>query len=919
MLSVDSVLGLALGYGALLFTLAFVADRLAKGGRLGLVQSPVIYTLSISVYCTSWTFYGAVGSAARNGLEFATIYLGPTLVFVGWWYLLRKMVRIGRTHRISSIADLISSRYGKSNRLAVLVTLLAVLGTTPYIALQLKAVTSSFQIVSNAHPGALLGISGGAGESLTAFWLAVGLAVFTILFGTRNIDANERHPGVVAAIAFEALVKLVALMVVGVFVVWAVAGGLTEVFASDEARQLLSREDPFGTRWVTLTFLAAAAIICLPRQFQITVVENADERHLATASWLFPAYLALTSLFTLPIAIVGLGLLPEGANPDMFVLTLPMAAGADWLALLAFIGGFSSATSMVIVASIALSIMISNHIVMPAALRWPRNRVDASGDVKSLLLNARRFSICLVLLLGFLYYRLTADEPALAAMGLIAFAGVAQFLPAMLFGLYWRGATAQAATFGLGTGFVLWAYTLLLPSFARDGNGIALLVAEGPFGWELLKPQALFGLTGLDPLVHAIFWSLSANVLLLAGVSLFTHRSPLERLQSALFVDVFRNPAQHESRALVRTAAIDDLFVLAQRILGADEAYRLFRATAGRQGVTGNLPRPDAAFIAALEREFAGSIGAASARVMIGQVASGETISMGEIVRMIDETQQVIEYSHELEVKSLELERTALQLRAANDRLRQLDAEKDEFLSQVSHELRTPMTSIRSFADVLKTAQNIPPEQAARFLSIIHDESLRLTRLLDEILDLSHLESGRVAWTMDRFDPDLAIERALSACEGLAREEGVAVERQAATTRATVHANLDRLVQVLVNLISNAVKYNSGPGARVTVSSQVVAEDYRVLIEDNGPGIPEADRARLFTKFARGQRQAESGRAGAGLGLAISWEIMQHFGGRLELVRSSEAGSTFAVILPLSASVDATPAMTTSPPAAAAR
>lgn len=899
MLSVDSVLLTALAYVALLFGLAFAADRLAKAGRLGLVQSPIIYTLSISVYCTSWTFYGAVGSAARNGIEFVTIYLGPTLVFIGWWYLLRKMVRIGRTNRISSIADLISSRYGKSNALAVLVTVLAVIGTTPYIALQLKAVTSSFQIVSNASAGAGLGIAVGGGQDVTALWLAAGLAAFTIVFGTRNIDANERHPGVVAAIAFEALVKLVALLAVGIFVVWGVAGGIPAVFDTPEAKLLLEREDPFGSRWLTLTFLAGAAVLCLPRQFQVTVVENGDERHLQTASWLFPLYLFLISLFILPIAIVGLNYLPPGANPDMFVLTLPMAEGQDWLALLAFIGGFSSATSMVIVASIALSIMISNHIVMPIVLRWPRSRADESGDVRQLLLNSRRVSICVVLLLGFLYYRLSANSDALAAMGLIAFAAVAQLLPPMIAGMYWRAATAKGAIAGLAAGFVLWAYTLLLPSFAADGNWVTGWVAEGAFGSSLLKPRALLGLDGLDPLVHAIYWSLSANVLLLVGVSLFTQRSPLERLQSALFVDVFRNPAQHESRVLVRTAAIDDLYILAQRILGADAAYHLFRAAARRQGEPGSLPRPDAAFIAALEREFAGSVGGASARVMIGQVASGETISLHEIIGMIDETQQVIEYSHELELKSRELEATAAQLRAANERLRLLDGEKDDFLSQVSHELRTPMTSIRSFSDVLMHEHDIEPEQAKRFLKIIQDESLRLTRLLDEILDLSHLERGGVSWEMAMLEPKDAIVRALESCEGLAREAGTSIKHVPNDTPALVRANMDRLCQVLINLISNAIKYNSNASPAVTVSSAIDGAEYRVLIEDNGPGIALADRQRLFSKFFRGSRQQAQG--GAGLGLAISWEIMRHFGGRLELVYSSDRGSGFALVLPLHA------------------
>ena len=284
MLTADVVVAIALCYVGLLFLLAFLSDRWSRKGGRWISNSPLIYTLSISIYCTSWTFYGAVGSAARNGLEFITIYLGPTLVFLGWWYLLRKLVRIGQVNRISSIADLISSRYGKSNTLAVMVTLMAVIGTTPYIALQLKAVTTSFQVVSGGSGDLLGNISGDNTGTDPALWVAVGMALFTILFGTRNLDANEQHPGVVAAIAFEALVKLLALLMVGLFVVFSF-GGLENLFPEEMSRRLLERENVFGGRWAVLTFLSATAIICLPREFQVTVVENARESHLRTAGW----------------------------------------------------------------------------------------------------------------------------------------------------------------------------------------------------------------------------------------------------------------------------------------------------------------------------------------------------------------------------------------------------------------------------------------------------------------------------------------------------------------------------------------------------------------------------------------------------------------------------------------------------------
>ena len=435
-LSADLVIATGIAYVGLLFVIAYVGDRRARDNKGAFLRSPVVYTLAISVYCTSWTFYGAVGSAARDGLEYLAIYLGPTLVFIGWWFVLRRLVRISHNQRITSVADLLSSRFGKSSRLAVLVTVIAVVGIAPYLALQLKAITSSIQAVAGAREG--IGGMAGIDEVPLALGVAAGMALFTILFGTRNVDANEQHHGVVAAIAFEAVVKLAALLAVGLFVVYA-GGGFDAIFSRAEAAgiDIYSNQD-FGSRWLALNVLSIAAILCLPRQFQITVVENSDENHLRTAGWAFPAYLLLMSLFTLPIALYGLTSMPAGSNPDMFVLTLPLAAGQEELALFAFIGGFSSATSMIIVESIALSIMVSNHIVMPFMLRITQGEGVGDGrGVSQLLLASRRFSIGLILSLGFLYFYLTRESDALAPIGLISFAGVAQLLPAIIAALFW--------------------------------------------------------------------------------------------------------------------------------------------------------------------------------------------------------------------------------------------------------------------------------------------------------------------------------------------------------------------------------------------------------------------------------------------------------------------------------------------------
>ena len=884
MLSVNLLLFICLAYVIFLFVVAFIVDRRTRQRRMRWLNSPVVYTLSISIYCTSWTFYGAVGSAARNGLEFITIYLGPTLIFVGWWWLFRKLVRIGRAHRITSIADLISSRYGKSPSLAILVTLIALIATTPYIALQLQSVTFSYHVIAGSETGVS-----------TAFWVAAGMAVFTILFGTRNLDANERHQGVVAAIAVEAIVKFVALIAVGVFATWHVADGVADVFADVPPEVITGAGEVFGPRWVILTFLSATALICLPRQFHVTIVENIDERHLSTASWLFPLYLFGMTIFIMPIAVVGLKVMPEGSNPDLFVLTLPLAEQRSELALLAFLGGFSSATSMVIVATIAVSTMVSNHIVMPVALRLMAANRAARGDFRNLLLLIRRVCIAVILGLGFLYFWVSGGSDALAAIGLISFVGVAQFLPSLAGGIFWRGGTRTGALSGLLIGFLLWAYTLFLPSFGGDVILSIETLRDGPWGIGLLKPQALLGMSGFDPLVHAVIWSVGMNALAYCVVSSLGQAGALERLQATLFVDVYSVAGGAPSGIAVGPAASEDLFLLVRRILGDKQARLLFDEMAVGQGLSGEMPHPTHAVITRLERELSGSIGAASAHALVTRIADGQSIGMTELIDIAGETSQLIKTTRQLAEKSAELERTAEQLREANQRLRTHDARRDAFISQISHELRTPMTSIRSFSEILMNDPDVPEEDLARFVTIINEESQRLTRLLDELLDIDRLESGVIEMRLEDVDIDSAVERAVNAISGSTRDAGVTVITDRADTELQVRANQDRLQQVLINLLSNAVKYNASPAPEIRVITNYSQDVVTVDVADNGGGVSHAEADSIFEKFSRGERADRA--PGAGLGLPISRAFMRAMDGDLTVEFKADGSSFFRLVL----------------------
>ncbi len=889
MVPFNILVAVCLAYVCLLFLVAFAAERRAARGRAGWMRSPVIYTLSLSIYCTAWTFYGAVGYAARSGLEFVTIYLGPTLVLAGWWIVLRKLVRIAQAQRVTSIADLISSRYGKSNLLGVLVTVICVVGGTPYIALQLQSVTLSFGVFASGTP------EGWAlpDQSATALWVAGGLALFTILFGTRNLDANERHHGVVMAIALEAVVKLVALLAVGVFVVWGVAGGVGAVIGRIDASPIADWPLKPG-RWIGLTFVAAAAVLTLPRMFQVMVVENSDERHLATASWAFPLYLLLMSLFVLPIAVVGLAELPAGANPDLFVLTLPLSQGQGRLAMLAFLGGFSSATSMVIVASIALATMVSNHVVVPLWLALRQGGARSPGDVRGLVLMARRLSIAAILALGYGYYRLSGGSGALAAIGLISFVGVAQILPSMIGGIFWRGATRVGAALGLGLGFMVWLYALYLPSFGSAGVFSAGVLSGGPWGIGWLRPQALFGVEGIDPILHAIYWSLSLNTGAFVAGSLLSFPTPVERMQGLAFVNAFERDAG--ARGWSRGGAeAEDLLTMSQGILGAEEAQAFFEAEAGAQGKAGFLPDTTPEFIGRLERRLAGAVGTATAHAMIAQFAEGAAVTAQDLMAVASEAQQILGYSTQLEAKSEELARTARQLQEANDKLRDLSVQKDTFLSQISHELRTPMTSIRAFSEILMDP-DLPGELQQRYAGVIHEETIRLTRLLDDLLDLSVLENRKVQLNIRVANLHDLITKAVQAASNVRPERPFIVHRDAAAEHLPVISDTDRLVQVFINLVSNARKYCDAERPELTILAR--RRGGRIVVDfiDNGSGIPKPAQRLIFEKFSRLTDTQRAG--GAGLGLAICREIMVNLGGSIAYL-PGQGGAAFRVSLPV--------------------
>jgi len=631
------LLFVAIAYVAGLFGLAYYGDRRPLYPVRAWLR-PIVYSLALAVYCSSWTFYGAVGSAARDGLAFLPIYLGPILLFVVGFGLFERLVVVAKERRITSIADLIGSRFGKSHTLGALVALIAVVAIVPYLALQLKAVGMSFDVLAG---------TGGRADSPfgdNALYIALVLAIFAILFGTRTIDATEHHHGMMLAIAAESLVKLLAFVAVGAY---ALTRGIDlEVFARPFVE---AAEGGLPTGFLVQTLLAFTAIFCLPRQFQVGVVECEDRADVRRARWLFPAYLAVICLFALPIAYAGaVAAQGHAVAPDAYVLWLPLANGERLLAVLGFIGGYSAATGMVIVASVALATMVSNDLVMPALLRVRALHLEQREDLSGIVLGVRRVTIVLLALAAFAYYRVSTQNQNLAAIGLLSFAAVAQFAPSIVGGLYWRSASRVGAIAGLVGGFVVWGYTLLLPTLSRAGWLGATWLASGPHGIDWLRPEALFNLQGWDPLTHGTFWSLLFNIALFVFVSLRFRPGVDERLRADAFLNTatVRQPTVAEWRGRVR---VGDLRAIAERIVGERGTERAFAAYAQDDPVAAsNEAWADRALLQFTERLLASSIGSASARRMLTSALRGTGLDLSETVAMLDEASQELRFNREL-------------------------------------------------------------------------------------------------------------------------------------------------------------------------------------------------------------------------------------------------------------------------------
>nr|WP_295834018.1 PAS domain-containing hybrid sensor histidine kinase/response regulator [uncultured Azospirillum sp.] len=647
-----AALAIALAYFGFLFAIASWGDRRARrhgtqsGARSGARSGPLVYALSLAVYCTGWTFYGSVGMASTGGYAFLPIYIGPILIFTLGWPLLHKILRIAKAQNITSIADFLAARYGKSQSVAAIVTLGAIVGTVPYMALQLKAVSSSFAVLLR-YPEIVMLEQPAASPvwADSALVAAIMFALFAILFGTRHVDATERNEGMMLAIAVEAVMKLAAFLAIGAYATWGLFDGPADLLRLASAEPDLRHQFASGVNgssWITMTALAGLSVLCLPRMFHVTVIENRDEEHIRLATWLFPSYLAAIALFVVPIAAAGLLLFPEGTvDRDMTVLALPMSGRQEILTTIAFVGGLSAATGMVIVSSVAIANMVSNDLVVPILLRRRGSGIDRL-DMRRLILGTRRVTILVLMLLSYVYYRMVGTGFPLASIGLVSLAAVAQFAPALIGGMIWRGATGAGAFWGVVAGFVVWGYTLLLPAVIEAGWLSATILTTGPFGTGLLAPQRLLGLH-LDPFVHGVTWSLLANSVVFIAVSLRTVPRPIERLQAGAFTDTDLQWSHAGSEPRTGSVTAEELRAVAARYLGPERAEHGFAGLSGSG--TGEA---DLRLIRQTEKLLASAIGAASARLVMALTLERHSVGKGNALRLLDDATAAIQYNRDV-------------------------------------------------------------------------------------------------------------------------------------------------------------------------------------------------------------------------------------------------------------------------------
>jgi Na+/proline symporter/signal transduction histidine kinase len=881
-------------YVSILFYIAYWAE---KRSHSKWTNNPYIYSFSLAVYCTAWTYYGSIGVAADSGLSYLPIYLGPIIIIPTWMIILKRIIRISRVNKISSIADFISLRYGNSRFLGALVTLICIFGILPYISLQLKSISETFHIVTQTKESSNI-------FNDTTTYVCIALALFASYYGTKYVDASEKRRGIVTAVAMESILKLVFFIIIGVYVTYFVFDGFDDIYTKASVLENFKEKNTIGNlergiNWFFLCILSMFALFLLPRQFHTAIVENNKESHIRTAMWLFPLYLLLFNIFVFPIAWGGNILFEgKGLNSDTYSLLIPQFFNNHFLTVLVFLGGFSAAISMIIVSSISLATMLSNNLLIPYGFIGSLQNTSQKENSKRIV-NSRKIGIFSLIILAYVIYRIFILDYSLVSIGLVSFVVISQLAPAFFGALFWRRGSSNGAIIGIIIGFLICFYTLLLPYAIGLTASSNLFIQNGPWGIELLKPFQLFGLNYLDPIPHALFWSLFFNTICYSAISVSFRGNYRERNYAEMFVDIDKYITNHEDAFVWKgTAYISDIQKVLKRFLGEERTKRAMTIFNLKYNIDQKVTTADARFIKFAENLLTGHIGTASAKILISSVIKEDEISLTEVLRILEESKENIIINKKLTDTSIELKKISEQLKNANQELVYKDIQKDEFLDTVTHELRTPITAIRAASEILYDDDDIPEEIRKQFLQNIISESDRLNRLIDKILDLEKFETGKQKIYLSRNNISKTIEKTLDSLKQLIKNKKISVEFDNSNKEIKAFYDEERIVQVIHNLLSNAIKFCSENEGKISIQIVENETNVEVRMHNNGKGIMKEDFEAIFDKFYQSRNQNVKKPIGSGLGLAICKQIIEHHKGKIWAEENVANGATFVFTLP---------------------
>lgn len=867
-----------LAYFAVLFLIALWSE---KNVNSRWVNNPYVYSLSLGVYCSAWTYYGSVGIAATSGIGFLTTYLGPVIAAPVWVYILRKILRIVKYQKISSIADFIALRYGNHRFIGALVTVICLIGIIPYISLQLKAISETFQIIVNENSVRTHSIF----KDFT-FYIAVLVALFATFFGTQTTDTTDKRKGIVFIVAVESFVKLVIFIMIGIYVTFFIYDGTEDLLEkANSSFDVYTLSTLSGlTEGVNMFYMIAIsfiAIFLLPRQFQMAVVSNDRESHLKTAIWVFPLYLLLFNIFVIYIAWAGkLNFDADSVNPDYYTLLLPLKYGSFWMALLVFIGGLSAVISMVVVSTVALSNMVSNSLIIPYGFLETLNQNNPEKNAQYIK-NIRRISIFTLIVLAYIFYFNFSIEITLFSIGYISFVIIAQLAPSFFIGMFWTKGNSAGTIMGICSGFLVVVYTLIVPFICDAILGNYEFTGNGPFGIALLKPYNLFGIDFLTPITNSFFWSMALNILMYLIGSVYIRERYRERNYAELFVSNSTDFALFSETGYVwkGEAYVADIQNVLERFLGIEKTARAINVFFTRNSIPKNTVTADARFINFSEKLLTGIIGSTSSRILISNVVKEQAIGLTEVLKILEESKETISNNKFLKEKSEQLTTLTEELKAANDELLLKDQQKDDFLDTVAHELKTPITAIKSSAEVLLLDDEMPIPLKQQFLNNIVEDSNRLAKLINNILDLEKLANGREQMDISHGDISKTISDSIHYVGQLAADKGITIKNNVKTL--FFDYDDDRILQVFINLLTNAIKFVEPLKGEIKITMKEEGAFIVLSVEDNGKGIPEEDFEFIFDKFYQSRNQTTRKPVGSGFGLSICKHIVESHKGTI--------------------------------------